>query len=280
MYTWAARPRKVSIMTNLNTIADAIRLTLTSFLPEDYVERFWEDLCRAIVERFRGLDFLNGKRGTLKKAPPAPEWVAPLVKGTYPQAEILWGEGRLIKDGRSQKLGKALRKLGASREQMREFETRTLSSWEWQISTEVKDVLTMSHNRPWTSCMRPGGEVEEGPISDVYGGSALLFWFRPGAAQPCGREVVRVTYLMKEVQKDRWERAPHLLRGGTVYGAGPKISDKEMSEIFGISCETARLWGWCMITDGVWDDVGRDTKEIASSDLEENRALLEEIWAS
>jgi hypothetical protein len=123
---------------------------------------------------------------------------------------------REFKIVRTLKLGKWLRKQGASKELMHAFETREMPVWEWEISCNPYDILTMSHERPWISCMRPGGEYEYGPLTDMAAGSALMFFYRPGAEKPCGRRILRPGV------SSVGENEPLILDGGQTYGCGPE----------------------------------------------------------
>ena len=111
------------------------------------------------------------------------------------------------------KLGKLLRELGYKPDLIKAFETRQLPVWLWKISTHPFDVLTMSYNRPWTSCMRPEGAAELGPLTDMAACSAIMFFYRPGADAPCGRRVLRPLAIYSE--------AIGIADGGQTYGNGP-----------------------------------------------------------
>ena len=65
--------------------------------------------------------------------------------------------------------------------------------FEWKISAHPYDVLTMSFNRPWKSCMRPDSkyDYQYGILSDLAAGSAMLFFYHPGADVPTGRLILR-----------------------------------------------------------------------------------------
>jgi len=123
---------------------------------------------------------------------------------------------------RKVKLGRWLRKQGASKELMHTFETRGPDKWHWRISAHPIDVLTMSHNRPWVSCMRPGGVYEFGPLTDMAAGAAVLFFYRPKADQPCGRMILRPAVENFEMS---------ILGGQTVYGIGPDIKYTPLTKI-------------------------------------------------
>jgi hypothetical protein len=126
--------------------------------------------------------------------------------------EMLYGP-RVPPKPRVTKLGKWLKKKGASPELLHAFETRDLPAWKWEISCHPFDVLTMSHQRPWTSCMRPGGVHELGPLTDMAAGTAVLFFRRPGAAQPCGRTLLRPVDM---------DGIPAVVGAEEIYGCGPE----------------------------------------------------------
>lgn len=124
---------------------------------------------------------------------------------------------------REMKLGKWLERVGASSDLCHAFATRQLPIWNWKISAHPFDVLTMSHNRPWTSCMRPGGAAERGPLTDMAAGSAIMFFYRPGAAKPCGRMVLRPGLSGPD---------PIVLSGKTIYGSGPvRIKEDQLNSM-------------------------------------------------
>jgi hypothetical protein len=164
------------------------------------------------------------------------DWVAGTV------TEMQWEASRLH-DGppdkeRVMKLGRWLRKQGASKELLHAFETRELPVWHWRISANPLDVLTMSFRRPWTSCMRPpdygpdepfkeAGEAQYGPLTDMASGSAVLFWYRPGASQPCGRIVLRPALVAESYD-------PTVLwPGNRQYGCGPALNVGQFNNIIG-----------------------------------------------
>jgi len=147
-----------------------------------------------------------------------------------------WNEGVIVEDRfdaatqkstkpRVMKLGRWLRKQGASSELLHAFETRELPTWDWKISAHPYDILTMSHRRPWTSCMRPesGYEWEYGILSDLAAGSALLFFYRPGAGVPCGRLILRP---MLDTSGQ-----PAITSGRTIYGDGPSKLSAQRIEV-------------------------------------------------
>lgn len=175
------------------------------------------------------LGFLHGRKGVYKGTSYPPYWINDFRQ--RPEViDLDWARGiaRVIRNGRETdvKLGKWLKSVGADAYQLRDFETRKLPDWGWKVSASPWDILTMSHNRPWTSCMRPGGAYEDGIWGETRAGAALLFWYRPGAGQPCGRELLRPCL---------WNGKPAILRCGDVYGNGPDPSpcNNELAEMIG-----------------------------------------------
>lgn len=140
--------------------------------------------------------------------------VAEEEKGVRPVID--WSDGYVTLGKRKMKLGKWLRKWKASKELLKAFETRELPAWKWRISTHPVDVLTMSFNRPWVSCMRPGGAAELGPLTDMAAGTSVMFFHRPGAKVPCGRTLLRPALK---------GQSRIMLWSGYVYGCGPKTID-------------------------------------------------------
>ena len=186
--------------------------------PENIPSHLQQELINLVADRM-----VDG--GALKKK----------FGGIESKVMVNWAEGRVLdmvvmlgerefKVVRALKLGKWLRKHGASPELLHAFETRELPSWEWEISCNPYDILTMSHERPWTSCMRPGGEYQYGPLTDMAAGSALMFFYRPGATKPCGRRVLRPAASPDGVMVG-------ILDGGRTYGCGPKLSAEQISEM-------------------------------------------------
>jgi hypothetical protein len=214
------------------------------------IEKRWlEDAAGLVIDGFAGIQclwFLHGLSGTVEgfasMEPDEPRFQSSLnrilrraaVKATKkaPQAVIVrysprWAEGLVIEyraNGetgelreRTMKLGRFLKKHDASDELLHAFETREMPVWEWFISAHPIDVLTMSHGRAWTSCMRPGEAYQFGPLTDMAAGSALLFFKRPGADKPCGRVVLRPIV--------NGYGGAQINYGGTVYGCGPSGFD-------------------------------------------------------
>jgi len=176
-------------------------------------------------------------------------------------ADVAWREelpdGTVRERSRVYKIGKILRKAGAPPEVVRMFETRkAVTSWDVLITTDPAEVLSMSHKRSWTSCMRPGGSYQRGPMADMAQGTALVLFFEPGADEPCGRTLLRPAVL---------EGEPVILSPGAVlYGRGPGEEAlhalfQEVADLAGIGVCT-RLWtseggGLC---DDIYCDVERE----------------------
>jgi len=123
------------------------------------------------------------------------------------------------------KIGKWLEKYIATKAfteqqiiQMRDdLKRRAKDNWmTWRISAHPYDVLTMSYNRPWSSCMRPGSDYpwQYGILTDLAAGSAIMFFYRPGADQPAGRLILRPA-----IDKNG---STVIYSGKNIYGTGPK----------------------------------------------------------
>ena len=158
----------------------------------------------------------------------------PVLQNTF--VDIDWANGtatevHLFIDGTTRKrpikLGKWLKKYVVDKELESEailhrFETRQLPTWHFKISAHPFDVLTMSHHRPWHSCMAPGHAAEKGPLTDMAAGSAVMFFYRHGADVPCGRCILRpgLNSYGGEI----------IFPGYNVYGCGPSEVDADMLE--------------------------------------------------
>lgn len=160
--------------------------------------------------------------------------------------------------------------------------------WEWYVSAHPFDVLTMSFDRSWTSCMRPpgkdrdAGEAQFGPLTDMAAGSAVFFIRAKGSMQPCGRVILRpaIGYLDK----------PTVLFGGKKYGCGPDDFAnvdfvEELLEPFlqGVELQEEPLeWfasrGQAMGRN-IWDDVGHGEVSQSKENYESAyRALQKANW--
>ena len=155
--------------------------------------------------------------------------------GDESRVEINWSEGRVLDrvkrpdtdqfvTVRTLKLGKWLRKQKASKELLHAFETRQLLELGWKISTHPFDVLTMSFNRPWSSCMRPGSDYDYqyGLLTDMAAGSAILFFYEPNNTTPAGRLTLR-----PGLDPDG---NPCMFSSRTVYGWGPFGMNQPITE--------------------------------------------------
>ncbi len=116
-----------------------------------------------------------------------------------------------------------------------------------KITSNPIEVLNMSYNRAWTSCMRPDSTYYRGPKTDFIAGSALLLFFRKGSDLPCGREILRPAII---------EDNPVIYRSVRIYGNGPLISNEFLSEKLG--CEVVRTIPGVLtdnvLLDGCYDD--------------------------
>lgn len=251
----------------------AIDLLVSRINEEDqwWVRWHQKQLSRA-ADTVGCLGFLDGLSGTYQDGRDnTPDWVyglieqytrehLPKIEGcSWVGTDLNWSEGRvnfkLLVDGlpftekksRPMKLSKVFRATGITEEQFREFETRELRNWGWKVSANPADIITMSYDRPWTSCMRPKGSYEDGIFSDVRAGSALLFWFRPGASQPCGRQILRPIVIGQE---------PRIHVSFTVYGNGPSPSLDELEVLLGTKnlLVSGSLRDTIGVLDGVYSD--------------------------
>lgn len=120
----------------------------------------------------------------------------------------------------ARRLGRWLQKRGASAGLMRAFETREEKkkneTWDFVVSADPIDILTMSHGRSWPSCMRPGEMFPYGPLTDMAAGSAIIWFYRPGGDAPVGRVILRPYLTVKN--------EPGIATGGRLYGPGPDTS--------------------------------------------------------
>jgi hypothetical protein len=92
--------------------------------------------------------------------------------------------------------------------------------YDFVVSCSPYDVLTMSHGRPWPSCMKPGGMFEFGPLTDMAAGSAIVWFYAQGADVPAGRIILRPFTVL---DFETGEYRPHIATGGRLYGSGPDI---------------------------------------------------------
>jgi len=219
-------------------------------VPMNYLEHAAGLVLRGLAG-LKCLWFLHGLKGRVEntrpqmEVSPSPAWFGPMLydwvaakRATGRFEAGRWGtewlEGKAIfldwsdpKTGKvkprvEERIGKILRESHATKEQMKEFETRIKppqTHWNWRISAHPYDVLTMSFDRSWTSCMRPGGEAPLGPLTDMAAGAACIFWYRPGADQPCGRTILRPSV---DINTGSNKYQPEVNIAPSVKGAGPR----------------------------------------------------------
>lgn len=165
-------------------------------------------------------------------------------KGTFAYTliiEVLQGDGEVEEKvtQHNAKIGKWLEKwiaemgddlhftraqIGRMRSEMKK--RAKLDVMEWRISAHPFDVLTMSYKRPWSSCMRPGSDFpyQYGILSDLAAGTAIMFFYRPGADVPAGRLTLRPAL--------DHEGEPSIYSARTVYGTGPsRIRPEELRKM-------------------------------------------------
>jgi hypothetical protein len=174
-----------------------------------------------------------------------------------------------------QKLGKWLQSEKASESQLHEFETRSLNDWVYKVSSAPEDVFTMSYRRPWTSCMQPGHAYEDGPLAVAEAGGAMIWWFRPGAIVPCGRQWMLPVVVDGE---------PKIHVALQVYGSGPEYLDlaawqDEMEKKVGhkiptcISIDLQERVRFEGIVGGIYDDNSQASATCASTWEDAGEAL-------
>jgi hypothetical protein len=214
---------------------------------------------REVFEGLAGLGclyFLHGAAGEINRPKDPPTWFGEIVDFIQQKvlddpeearrklrdiyvAEINWAKGSIVieKFYDARKAVKQNFKIGRFIDEFAEhmgWDSRQRQSmhhdlkwrakadiFDWWISCDTLDVLTMSHGRPWPSCMKPGGLFEYGPLTDMAAGSAVL-WFKPkGSDVASGRLILR-PFL---------DPAPSIASGGRLYGTGPDISPKTLNTL-------------------------------------------------
>lgn len=223
-------------------------------LPWSYINKYAEELIDA-YDSYGLLHWLEGVHGVVRQQSRTPDWTYELWMSTrhklvpnqdYWEDENLihWDTGivswqeKFTRPGGNQpefktrqlSVGKWLRKVGATNEEIKEFETRKVVNYEWRISTRWYDILTMSFpkeeggTRGWRSCMRPDQVAEQGIITDMKSGAAILFFYQPGKNYPVGRLVLRPS-----LERDDLELVPTIILSPIVYGEGTSPSTSELS---------------------------------------------------
>jgi hypothetical protein len=197
---------------------------------------------RTIIENYNlsslgCLDFLDGMKGGVKDVWDNQELFLEKMYFLGGIAQIDIEEGLVIKpNGQKIKIGKFLAQNANNKNEcerdlaqklLRMWETRLSFSYQWKISTDPNEVLEMSTNKVWTSCMRPDGAYKFGPLDDYKMGTAIVLFYKPGADAPCGRTLLRPSVNM--VGK------PVIIHSGIIYGNGA-FPNELYSSIAGISC--------------------------------------------
>lgn len=234
------------------------KVNLDLLSEETGIERSWfeevvelDRLNKAVLNSLGLLDFLHGKEGEISTTGELPLWAEYKIfdwyKGFPENIQVIptkidWAgglvhfrqettfRGKTFMKTSSIKIGKIFSKVGASKGEWDAFETREVK-FEYRISTDPVEVFTMSHNRAWTSCMKPGGGAERGLATDVEAGSAIMFFYRPGATQPCGRKVLRACLI----------KGKTFIIDNKVYGSGPDLSVEEMQKVLTFPVVQAKL---------------------------------------
>ena len=218
---------------------------------------------REVLDGLAGLGclwFLHGARGQVKGATKTPRWLGPIanfisqsilqdpeeqrrgIVGAYVNEEN-WSKGTITfeKGYKSRKPVVQNFKVGrfidgfaeylglsdADRKGMHhDLKWRSKAElYDFVVSCSPYDVLTMSHGRAWPSCMKPGGLFEYGPLTDMAAGSAIVWFYRPEADEPCGRIILR-PFLDEATGYE-----PAIATGGRLYGSGPDTSTDALNEM-------------------------------------------------
>lgn len=203
---------------------------------QEYIYAHVDKIKDSVKNSIGSLDFLHGKAGTITKQM-FPTWfedifekhnVEPINSIEYSWKNGIINEIIQTTSGEKQRqlrVGKFLKKINATNEQIKEFETRNIAKedneYNWIIKTDPKSVLTMSFQQNWTSCMRPGGAYELGPLADAKVGSAIIYFYKNNEEKPCGREIIRPA-----LDKNN---NPFILRSYKIYGEGILIPDEDIS---------------------------------------------------
>lgn len=225
-------------------------------IPEKWLKRS----TREVMEGLAGLGclwFLHGANGEVQGVIKTPEWVNPVLSHLFTLIrdseesrgadrvfvhETNWLKGTVTFEKRYKKrkptrqtfrIGKYIDKYAAAhnrteRERLamhHDLKWRSKADvYEWKISCHPYDVLTMSFDRSWPSCMKPGGLFEHGPLTDMASGSAIIWFTKPGADAPCGRFILRPFV-------DHFSDTPAIASGGRLYGEGPRASTSSLNSM-------------------------------------------------
>lgn len=257
-----------------------------------YIEKHYTAIYEAFANRVGALDFADGVRGKTTGAvdPDLEHDVKAAIRdalllgslgnlGVIADLDVTGGKLVVVKGGkeRTYKLGKLLQKAGATSSLLHRFELRQVAL-DWVIAADPMEVAAMSYGRGWVSCMRPGERHERGPLSDVLAGSALLLFYRPGAHQPCGREVLRPS-------AKSWGGVPQIVRPGVTYGTATHVPSKEIADAIreqtGVVVEVATRD--LRKEDGpyldVYDDYSSQAVSITKQNVPKVTEALRRTWA-
>jgi len=177
--------------------------SITLFLKEE-LAKDPDEVRRGIVAVVNyGLDYVNWQKGTVE--------VLKRYQDRESQRQTVklgkWLERYIMAQGIGKQEALTMRY---------DLKNRAKDKMRWAVSAHPYDVLTMSFNRPWSSCMRPGSDYDwqYGILTDLAAGSAMMFFYCPGADTPCGRLTLRPA-LDENGQKV-------IVSGRTIYGVGPR----------------------------------------------------------
>lgn len=230
-----------------------------SGVPLDWLRRSTREVLEGVAG-LQCLWFLHGAHGEISETPNPPQWFFDIInfihqsilhdteeqrKGivevyvheeNWPKGTVAFEKGYKRRKPviQNYKIG---RYIDAYADYMREstglamFDAQQLhlelknrakdSVYQWWVSVDPVEVLTMSHGRPWPSCMKPGGLFEYGPLTDMAAGSAV-FWLAPeGADSPSARIILR-PYLEND-------GTPSIAEGGVMYGSGPSLNTDDLN---------------------------------------------------
>lgn len=258
-----------------------------------FVKRHYATIYHAFANRVGALDFATGVRGQASGI--EDERLSADIRKELHDARLLGAIGSLgrlldldVVEGKAvfitlqgkqrvYRVGKLLKQAGATSNLIRRFEMRAVAL-EWEITADPMEVACMSYGRAWTSCMAPGGSYEAGPISDVLAGSALILFSRPGADEPCGREVLRPSAVASL-------RGPVIVRSGRTYGTSALLTNEEIATAIkqqtglDLDVRVRELTGYDGPYFGVHDDYSRLKVSVSLSDVDKLTEKLRKTWA-
>jgi len=291
LFALAERSAKYQENPSDASITSALKRMGYSSSETKFIRKYYGAIHYAFTHRVGALDFLSGVSGQALGA--VPEELVDEVKAALQQAlslgllgslgvieDLNVADGTLVasKQGKSRtyRLGKLLKKAGATSTLLRKFETREVQL-NWQITADPMEVASMSYGRSWVSCMRPGHEYERGPISDVLAGSALVLFYRPGADKPCGRIVLRPSAVPEEGK-------PVIVLACRGYGTVAALSEEALEDAIlaqtglEVVVEQRKLFDEDGPYRGVYDDCRRTEVPVDPDDVPELTEALRETW--